>query len=228
MKLLILLLIIGGLVVFSIQNLEPVALVFFGSAVTFSLPVAAWILIFGLAGMLTSLLIQFLNYLQSKSTPRASAYKSYAPQEPEPYSPSPKVREPETRGQASTDTTAVSEWESQPTDWEGTSKASEEWNIEEPPPRSTVLRDFKRRLREEEPQDVEPPEPKPPQPSSVYSYGYRGAEDTGVRSKIDEQNDSTDEDRTKPVYDANYRIITPPYRKKSDRPLEDAEDEEWI
>ena len=241
MKLLILLLIVGGLVILTVQNLEPVTLVFFGS-ITMSLPIAGWVLLFGAGGILTSLLIQFLNYLQrGRSTPRASAYRSFVP-EPEP---SPReYRPPEKEPPATTSTGAtLSDWENQPTDWEGKTKDKEEWNIEEPPPRSAVLRDFERRLRQDKPEFEESQSPAqsptredsdgtPTQTQSgVYSYGYLGAEDTGMRqSKTDEQDfDESDEDQSKSVYDANYRIITPPYRKDKDRPLEpEAEDEDWV
>jgi hypothetical protein len=48
------------------------------------------------------------------------------------------------------------------------------------------------------------------QSGSVYSYGYREQSNSGV-GKADA------------VYDANYRVITPPYQK----PVEPEEDDDW-
>ncbi len=51
---------------------------------------------------------------------------------------------------------------------------------------------------------------------TVYSYSYRKQKDKGVN-------------KTDDVYDANYRVIVPPYQSNQEQSLEDKnEDEDWV
>ena len=99
-------------------------------------------------------------------------------------------------------------------DWETTGEKGD-WNTEE----SAAKREnFDRSLKEDESKTFEvPQEPKTASRSgSVYSYGYREPKDKGVG-------------KTEQVYDANYRVITPPYRQNAEQQTdEDESDQDWI
>lgn len=66
-RMLVLLVIFGGIAVFVLQNLSPVLpLVFFGSQTLF-LPVGLWLLFFLLAGGITGFILQFITYSPRQS-----------------------------------------------------------------------------------------------------------------------------------------------------------------
>ena len=222
MRLLILLLSLGGVIIFAIQNREPVALVFFGSPIALNLPVAGWMILSMVAGIVTSLVIQLLNF-QRGYPPNQRSSTNFAPRQPTPPPPKQTNREEPYQAQSFTATTPASDWESQRQD---------DWNLEEPP-QSTVLKDFERRLAEDERSVEQQPKPQTSsQSGSVYSYGYRKAEDEVKKTAPDKRDDSvqtdqptsqTDKDK---VYDADYRVVTPPYRQNVTPPSEDEED--WV
>jgi uncharacterized integral membrane protein len=215
MKILTLLLILAATIIFVLQNLEPISLVFLNAQIALQLPLAVWILLAVVAGMLTSALIQLLN----RSNGRVQQV-SFAPEEP-PISPSgsafgefrqsrsPRydavdepsyVRSEATTSSSTTTTTEKSDWDN----------AGEErdWNIEEPPQENFDRQNL---------QDKETP-PSSSRSSSVYSYSYREA-----------KNKSTTPDKKERIYDANYRVISPPYRQEENRKIEDEDNEEdWI
>lgn len=95
----------------------------------------------------------------------------------------------------------------------------EDWNIEEPPTEPTTTGEiFDRPLKEDQSKSYEvQQEPKTASRSgSVYSYSYREPKDTAVN-------------KTEQVYDANYRVIRPPYKKNADKKTEeDDSEEDWI
>jgi hypothetical protein len=101
-------------------------------------------------------------------------------------------------------------------DWE--ERVDEDWDLDDAPAASTSTRqDFDRdRSQETSASDRTTYEAKQQpktssQTGSVYSYGYREPNESGVG-------------RPDAVYDANYRIITPPYQK----PVEpEDDDEDW-
>lgn len=197
-------------VILAVQNQAPVALVFFGSRAAFSLPVAGWVLLFTGAGILTSLVIQFLAYLQRGTAPaKRPNYRAPLDPEPEP----PRSREVFKSAPASPKT-AVSDWEQPGTD---------DWGEEprEEPSRST-LEEFERRLPNEPGEIEKPQQPQSAsQSGSVYSYGYRPSR----KAEPPKQETSPPTDNSDRVYDANYRIITPSYRSE---PTEETEDEDWV
>ncbi len=212
-RLLILMLMLGGAIVFVVQNQELVSLVFFGRDQTLQLPIAVWILLFSAAGALTSLFLQFLNF-QRRATPK----RRYAP-EPEPYSPRPHRQETTQERDRPSDARQAPIPKPAPTpaaesDWETTGEKGD-WNTEE----STAKgENFDRSLKEDESKTFEvQQEPKTASRSgSVYSYGYREPKDKGVG-------------KTEQVYDANYRVITPPYRQNAEQQTdEDESDQDWI
>ncbi|MFM7365537.1 MAG: LapA family protein [Cuspidothrix sp.] len=170
-----------GLIILLVQNLSPsLPLVFLGMR-TQSLPLALWILVSIIAGIITSViiisLIKFITYLNlqaqpipvSKSIPRSSRVK---PNTPPPTSPPP-----------------VSQFDDED-DWE-TNGNKDNWDDE----------------------DNLAPEPSPPRtrPSSVYSYSSQAPENTAVG-------------KTETIYDADYRVIIPPYEKPSQDKVTDEDD----
>ena len=115
----------------------------------------------------------------------------------------------------------------------------DEWNIEQPPTETTVPRP---KLNDTPPKEPTFEVQKPPQTEShegtIYSYTYRELRDRpDSLSEPDVTPPSTQTEETRSpksppnnqVYDANYRIITPPYKTPSDDSGDNDEDEEsWI
>ena len=193
---------VGGLLIW--QNLGVITLVFFGGIMTVKLPLAVWVLLFTLAGIISGLTLQFLySFGRPLAAPKASPPIANNPQVPPP-SPRP---------------TYIQDRAASPpgNDWERDS--GDDWNFDAPPEKPTTIQD-----REEFPPRVADREPanfvKPPEDSSrtgsVYSYSYRTAKQT--RGEKAEQ-----------VYDVNYRIITPPAQDQNeDREVNKGDEEEWI
>ncbi|NEQ32220.1 MAG: hypothetical protein F6K04_14670 [Leptolyngbya sp. SIO4C5] len=81
-----------------------------------------------------------------------------------------------------------------------------------------------------EPRDYEAPaSPKRVyQSGSIYSYGYRGEEETGSRNQAEDGESDTAAETFSGrvgedgVYEADYRVIIPPYRN-----LDESSDEDW-
>ncbi len=212
LKTLVLLLVVGGLAVFFLQNWSPVLpLVFFGSQ-TLELPLALWMLFFTAAGVATSAIVQLLHYAgRSPSTKKKLRRESG-------YSTASRTKfEAQTNPRFQTQTPPQSDWDT-PVDpeWGSSTKEADEWEIEEPPVRETRPRITLE--KDSEAQDSVVREDKIPNEStdmsrsdSSYAYGYSNPEDTGVG-------------RTEKVYDAQYRMIRPPYRNSSSASAEDEED----
>ena len=190
---------VGGLLIW--QNLGVITLVFFGGIMTVKLPLAVWVLLFTLAGIISGLTLQFLySFGRPLAAPKASP----------PISNNPKVSPPSPRPTYIQDSAA-----SPPgNDWERDS--GDDWNFDAPPEKPTTIQD-----REEFPPRVADGEKtnfvKPPQDSSqtdsVYSYSYRTAKET--------RGEKADQ-----VYDVNYRIITPPAEDQNE--VNKGDEEEWI
>lgn len=206
--------VVGGLTLFALSNLSPVLpLVFLGTQ-TLALPLAIWVGGAIAAGAITSFFLQALNALlngdsiQEPVTPRdiPPRNRPFERESPEPqrfYTPPP----PETATNRD-----GSDWE-EPND--------ENWDFEEESARATSNQQEFERDRTTPP----PPgdrtsyeakqEPKTgSQSGSVYSYSYREPSESGV-GKADA------------VYDANYRVITPPYQPPAEPEEEKEDDEDW-
>ncbi|WP_041804247.1 hypothetical protein [Microcystis aeruginosa] len=193
---------VGGLLIW--QNLGAITLVFFGGIMTVKLPLAVWVLLFTLAGIISGLTLQFLySFGRPLAAPKASPPIANNPQVPPP-SPRP---------------TYIQDRAASPpgNDWERDS--GDDWNFDAPPEKPTTIQD-----REEFPPRVADGEKanfvKPPEDSyqtgSVYSYSYRTAKQT--------RGEKADQ-----VYDVNYRIITPPAQDENqERGVNKADEEEWI
>ncbi|NES82092.1 MAG: hypothetical protein F6K10_12185 [Moorea sp. SIO2B7] len=212
--LLILILALVGSIIFVVQNQVPVSLVFLNIDIPIKLSIAVWMLIFAVAGILASLVLQLLSSLTRKAP-----VKDFYTEESEPYSPSPRrwhrsqERDKElNEGRSQVSNPSVN-YES---DWE--TPDDDDWDREESttetPPTGEI---FDRSLTEEQSESHERVQkPKTSSHSgSVYSYGYREPGDTGVG-------------KAEPVVDANYRVIKPPHRHNIDEQTERDEEEDWI
>lgn len=216
-QILLLLLVGGGLTLFVLSNLSPpvLPLMFLGMQ-TPALPLTVWMGIAIAAGVITSLVLQLLSYLQrgyqgnedvAEIPPRnrwasRTASETRQPEPPTPDTPSP----PHTKTQTPS------------SDWEETS--GEDWNFEEEPVGSQSDQDY---IKSERPSpstsgnrssyEVKQEPSSTSQSGSVYSYSYRESSRSGVG-------------KTDGIYDANYRVIMPPYHK-STQPVKEDEDEDW-
>ncbi len=176
------------------------------------LPLAIWILFSTAAGAVTSLFITSLfklsNYLTGQ---RQTPLKSPAT--------SPRVanrtrrEEPTSRKEAPRST--VSEAEPRRSnaldDWDTDSSINDDWDFEEnknvtstSSPQNTPGRDSNTYERQQEPQSGS-------KSGSVYSYSYQEPKNSGVG-------------KTESVYDADYRVILPPYQPPTTK---DTDDDDW-
>lgn len=230
-RLILLLGIAGGLILFSLSNWFPsLSLVFLGVA-TPALPLAIWVLGAIAAGIVTSLLISALfgvsNYAavrQVRSQYRRSARRSagqseYSSPEPEPAS---SYSSSYTRSTA-TDTSDDSAWR----DWEGYeepidrpqttaakpdqdddwgAESSDDWDDWDDDTVGSRPGNPKEGTASQRSSYEAPQEPKTANRSgSVYSYGYREPGESGVG-------------RREMVVDADYRVIVPPYKSSEPEP----------
>jgi hypothetical protein len=222
---------VAGLIFF-LQNRSPlIALVILGSK-TIALPVGAWLILSAIAGVLTSIVLQFLLGVfvprprrprewddegdfefPEMETDRSENFTAQNVSNPEKTAQSERSEQVNyTVGDASEE----EDWESPPfrEDW---NEIDDDWNIEEPPrPKNNPSRDYDFDESEKErEQRLEE--------SSVYSYRYRGDpnpnatgnqpsfEPEDVRSdRYNQQEDEEEESNSPPVYEANYRVIRPP------------------
>jgi hypothetical protein len=205
---------LGGLLLW--QNLQGITLIFFGGVMTMTLPIAVWVLLFILAGIVSSLTLQFLYRFgrplaRPADSPRPSrpSPNPVAPRQPYAMNEDARSNVPPTVSRPTTD------WERDPND---------DWNNLSPPPEEvTRIQDFERREAIDRP--VTPPEPVDPEPPSsspsparaarIYSYSYRTAKETKG-------------EKADTVYDANYRIITPPADANANEPAKNDDEEDWI
>jgi hypothetical protein len=193
---------VGGLLIW--QNLGVITLVFFGGIMTVKLPLAVWVLLFTLAGIISGLTLQFLySFGRPLAAPKASPRIANNPKVPPP-SPRP---------------TYIQDSAASPPDNDWERDSGDDWNFDAPPEKPTTIQDreeFPPRVADGEKTNfVKPPEDSS-QTGSVYSYSYRTAKQT--------RGEKADQ-----VYDVNYRIITPPAQDENeDREVNKADEEEWI
>lgn len=256
------LVIVGGLAIFMIQNLSPsLSLIFLGSPLP-SLPLSVWIIGAMIAGILTYAMIAGLFKVSQSSPEQQPQRQPQSPRSAKPpvepfaspawdYQSSSSQTPPKTSYTSSTSVRNV-EVESPKTtlaedDWETEVKpfnpAWEDQNLENETTakpsnssysRSSILGEEQWNNLEQNQGNFEQSPPPPPiyeteqKPQSeswsgsIYSYGYREPNSTGVG-------------RVETVYDADYRIITPPVSSPPTRIQDDIEspqneandDEDW-
>jgi len=213
----ILLAIVGSLALFAWQNSSPaIALVFLGMR-SQAMPLAFWILLALLAGVLTQLLLTGLYQIGLALAPEADEPEVWGdgswPDSPVDDRSRPEDRlDPEPaiadRWRDSPEPTVVDR--AQPSiDLEDESDILEEddWD-EAPQPAPTRELDLGDRVyeREQQPRSQQ-------RDGSVYSFSYRDATAFGAG-------------RTEDVYDAEYRVLIPPYRKEIGAADDDEQDSE--
>ncbi|MGB7444766.1 MAG: LapA family protein [Coleofasciculaceae cyanobacterium] len=210
-------LMVGALTLFAIANGLPVSLVFLGTK-TPALPLAVWIGGALALGALTSFLLQFLSYLprnypsRSRSNfreiPRRS--RSFSREIPQPEEPELEYSQPPPPEKSRRK--PASDWEE---------SYSENWDFEEQVEtddsrEQDIEKDYPRDQRVAQPKSYETSkQPKASsQDGSVYSYSYRDPTESGAG-------------KTEVVYDANYRVITPPYQPPAEVEEVEKDGEDW-
>jgi hypothetical protein len=212
-RIVLLLSLVGGLTLFAFSNLLPVLPLVFLGVTTPAQPLATWIGGAFAAGAATSFFLQLLNSLVGGSSPRRVAQRTEVPPRSRPFArETPEPEADQSRYSPPPPETPTSR--SEASDWE--EGIDEDWDFDEESAASTSVnqetnRNYSRSTPQGDRTNYEAKqEPKSSsQTGSVYSYSYRDENDSGV-GKADA------------VYDANYRVITPPYQK----PVEPEDDEE--
>ncbi len=218
-RLFLLLVALGCLTLLLLQNWSPVLPLVFLGAQTQPLPLAVWILISVVAGALTSVAIAGCFKLSNYFAPSKPRKRRQAAATPPPRSEAPKgSKSTASYNAASSSYTAGSN--SQPkadstpsddfNDWE--SDASNDWDFEEDTEKNQKsapqdpVKDYRNYEANAEPKSGY-------RSGSVYSYSYREPSNSGVG-------------RTESIYDADYRVLTPPYRQKDSSSKSEGEDED--
>ncbi len=197
MQIILLLAILGGLALLLVQNWSPVLPLVFLGLTTPALPLAMWIVISLAAGGGTSLAIASLfNVANYFAQPKPSRNRQVQPPpRPQPFS-NTSTKRPTQDSSNSAD------------DWLEKPISDEDWQYEENTQDSENAKVSTQDSRSYE-VNSEPKSSK--RQGSVYSYSYREPE-------------SSREGKTESVYDADYRVLTPPY--KSSNPAQD-DDDDW-
>ncbi|MGJ5674577.1 MAG: LapA family protein [Nostochopsis sp.] len=200
LRLTLLVAIMGGLALLLAQNWSPILPLVFLGVQTKSLPLAMWILFSTAAGAATSVVIsglfQLSGYLAVPQRSTSAAPKSRkttarsdrSTQEKSADSHSSYTSPPPSATKTSSQSNADDDWDT---------NNNEDWDFEEDPTSSqnTEVRDSKSYERRQEPTDSF-------RAGSSYSYSYREPKNSGVG-------------KTESIYDADYRVIIPPYQPSS-------------
>lgn len=198
-RLILLLIVLSALIILLVQNVSPaIPLVFLGIE-TQPLPLAVWIFLSISAGGLTSFLIAILFKLFKFTSYRTQQQSSYPPtgtasrvKTNNRKNPIPSSSSQRQPFRQNDDTT-TNEFD----DWETDINQADDWDFQAPP--QTPKR--KTYTSEPESQNVSRPE-------SVYSYSSQEPKNTGVG-------------KTESIYDADYRVIVPPYQPATTSESED-------
>ena len=212
-RLVLLLLFLGGLTLFALQNWSPVLPMVFLGIKTASLPLAMWILFAIAVGLVTSwmmaALFQLSNYLSTKKLRSRIRQLEAGNSRPSGQS---RINTESTPNSAEDDDFFDDEF------------FEDEEDRQEPIYKAPNYQDYTPPSNAYD----RPQEPKTQfQSGSVYSYGYRDKGDTGVGKTESIYN------KTESVYDADYRVINPPLRKIEENESEDDwtrkpnDDDDW-
>lgn len=178
LKSFLLLISLVAMVIFMLQNRQLITIFILNRPLNLALPLGIWVIIFILAGLLTSIIIQWLNPVQVIPVADNNYYGKNL--------------------NSSNNNDLEDEEETQ-------------WNIEEPPIEKTTIRDtfreenFRRSQREQEFKAEENSDSEP-RKSNVQQ--------SNIESKTPPR--SVPRNRKNGVYDANYRVINPPYNPPSE------------
>ena len=171
-----------------------------------SLPLAAWMILFAIAGLLSSLIWQYLIQVNSSSK-LSNSRKSYYTDRP-----FDKPQAKYSRPQAEVKTTRV---DTTVSDWEKTS--AEDWDIQETktPIDEKVVNNYEVKAKPPSPQNLN-------RGDSVYSYKFREASP----KKNEQSNTTKSSNKVDEVYDAPYRTVDSSSAIPNSPSVDD--DEEWI
>ena len=204
-RIVLLLVVLGGLTLLLAQNWLPVLPLVFLGVKTQALPLAVWILSGVTAGAFTSLLITGLfklsNYFaQAKPRYRRNVAGGSAAQPSVAHHTSGSPSKPDTD---STPSDPQDDWDSDST------TDNDDWDFEEDADKTRDDRS-QNTVRDSTTYELRTEPKSGYQSGSVYSYSYRDPSNSSVG-------------KTESVYDANYRVIPPPYRQTDTS----SEDEDW-
>lgn len=230
LKSIIVLLALFALVLLVWQNPRAIALVFLNTTLPLQLPIALWILLFGFAGMITSLSWQLLQSLFLSKNTRVSA--NY-PRESRPSEPS--VRNstysiPKDSPRNPVNLQQESDWDFiQGDDWYSSDNASA--NVNNPNLDDEIARERELRFAQAQEQaEAENREVIPQKPATPNRK--QPQQSPGERERLSRKMpaESAPPQKTTRVYDANYRVITPPYQSDPNQSSPDnfSDDEDWI
>lgn len=197
-RVILLVVVLGGLTLLLVQNFSPaLPLVFLGMR-TQPLPLALWILFSIGAGSVTSFLITTLFKFTTYSTEKASSSKSTRTAPRVKTNPREETIPPPSsprRPVTETDYTTSNEFD----DWETDPNQGDDWDFAEPAQTPSPKTYPNQQARKNVSQS-----------DSVYSYSSQSPKNTGVG-------------KTESIYDADYRVIIPPYQP----PTTDQSDDDW-
>lgn len=212
-RIVLLLVVLGGLTLLLTQNWFPVLPLVFLGIKTQALPLALWILLSVSAGAFTSLFITGLFKLSNYFTRYKPRYRRNAVED----SKTQQRKAQHTAASQSQPDTNSTPSDAAADDWASDSTDDDDWDFDEDADKTRNVSSQK---------DVSSTtyevssEPKSGSRSgSVYSYSYREPKSSGVG-------------KTESVYDADYRVLTPPHKetdtagKDEDWGFEDEDDKE--
>ncbi len=214
-RLILLVAVLGGLTLLLVQNFSPaLSLVFLGVR-TQPLPLAIWILFSTATGAFTSILIATLfnlsNYFGGRqrqtpdrrsTTPRAKATRREEPTSRPASSPPPASKKEKP-------TSDVFD------DWETNGTKDDDWNFDEKSEETPTSNSQAQQPKDSKTYERQSEAKSSSQSGSVYSYSYREPKNTAAG-------------KTESVYDADYRVIIPPYQPPTTNQADDDDDWEFF
>ncbi|KAF3891031.1 MULTISPECIES: hypothetical protein [Nostocales] len=202
-RLILLVAVLGGITLLLLQNWSPVLPLVFLGVRSQPLPLAIWILFSTFAGGFTTILLNILFNLSGsvggqRQTPLRSSPEQPRRNKTRVEEPTSRPPNPPSSGERESQTTDTVD------DWETGSGLYQDWEFNKSDSQKTQVRDSNTYDRSSAPQDN-------PKTDSSYSYSYREPKNSGVG-------------KTESVYDADYRVIIPPYQPPKPEPTEE---DEW-
>ena len=221
--LIVLIVVIGGLALFALQNWSPSLQLTFLGLKSRPLPISIWIIGALIAGVVTYLFIYGLfelsNYLfkqnlQSlRATSRTLQHQALSRESRDRYSQSEEISNSQSSFNLNKDS-ELREEDENIDDWkQETPRISNSWDSSR---KEQDIEDTQKSVSQDSTEKNHEVEQEPKTEScsgSVYSYGYREPSGSGVS-------------QTESVYDADYRVITPQPPQDQSTPTRQKEDEE--
>jgi hypothetical protein len=210
-RLILLVGVLGGLMLLLAHNWSPVLSLKFLGMQTQPLPLAIWMLFSTAAGAFTSVFITSLfklsNYFvgQQRQTRFKSTATSPRTQKTPREEPTPPPASPSrTSKQEYTNSEAFDDW--------NTDGSNDDWDFEEKPQPAQTPKQQTQKSSDSQTYERQQEPKSSSQSGSVYSYNYREPKNTAVG-------------KTESIYDADYRVIIPPYQPPTNNQADD--DDDW-